>query len=161
MMMTDRDTLSTLEQFLYREAWLLDTNRFDEWLSLYTADCRYWVPLEVGQVDGENTCSVIHDDHELLEIRVRQWRHPRAHARVPLPRTVRQVGNVMLIADAGDALTVGSTLMVTEFRADRQRLFGARVEHELRRTPEGLRIRQKRVDLANAEGPHDGITIVF
>ncbi len=161
MMMADRDTLTTLEQFLYHEAWLLDTDRFDEWLALYTEDCRYWVPLEHGQIDGENTCSVIHDDRQLLEIRVRQWRHPRAHARVPLPRTVRQVGNVMLLADAGDTLSVRSTLMVTEFRADRQRLFGARVEHQLCRTGQGLRIRQKRVDLVNAEGPHDGITIVF
>ena len=29
---------------LYREALFLDTQRWDEWLDLYTSDCEYWVP---------------------------------------------------------------------------------------------------------------------
>ena len=36
----------------------------------------------------------------LLEIRVRQYSNPRAHARLPFARTAHQVGNV-LILDAG------------------------------------------------------------
>ena len=34
-----------------------------------------------------------------------------------------------------------------------QRSFGGRVTHRLRRTPDGLRIAEKRIDLINAEGP--------
>jgi benzoate/toluate 1,2-dioxygenase beta subunit len=159
--MDARELHHVVEQFLFHEAWLLDRGQYDQWLSLYTEDCRYWVPLEPGQLDGENTCSVIHDDRQLLEIRVRQTRHPRAHARVPASRTVHQVSNVRVMGTEADELVVASTLSVIEFRADRQRIHAALVEHRLHQTPDGLRIRQKRIDLVNAEGPHEAITILF
>jgi 3-phenylpropionate/cinnamic acid dioxygenase small subunit len=34
-----------VEEFLYREADLLDARRFDEWLALFTEDTRYWMPM--------------------------------------------------------------------------------------------------------------------
>ena len=37
-------TLREVEQFLYREARLLDSRRFSEWLDLFSADVRYWMP---------------------------------------------------------------------------------------------------------------------
>ena len=37
-------TLREVEQFLYREARLLDSYRFAEWLELFCEDVRYWMP---------------------------------------------------------------------------------------------------------------------
>lgn len=34
-----------IEEFLYREADLLDERRFAEWLDLFTEDARYWMPM--------------------------------------------------------------------------------------------------------------------
>jgi 3-phenylpropionate/cinnamic acid dioxygenase small subunit len=34
-----------IEEFLYNEAELLDARRFDEWLTLFTDDARYWMPM--------------------------------------------------------------------------------------------------------------------
>lgn len=150
-----------IEQFLYHEARLLDTQRFEEWLELFTEDATYWVPLEQEQREPLETSSIIHDDRTLLELRVKQARHPRAHARSPLARTVHQVGNVVLAAEANGELTVTSTLQVIAFRNERQRVWGALVEHRLRRAPDGLRIAHKRVDLVNSEGALEGITILF
>jgi len=74
----------TPEQFLFHEAHLLDTQCFEEWLALFAEDATYWVPLEQGQKDPHQTASLIYDDRTLLELRVKQMRHPRAHARSPL-----------------------------------------------------------------------------
>jgi len=82
----------TVEQFLFHEARLLDTQQYEAWLELFTDDATYWVPLEAGQKDPHETSSIIHDDKTLLELRIKQARHPRAHARLPLARTVHQVG---------------------------------------------------------------------
>jgi len=38
------EILREVEQFLYREARLLDERRFHEWLELFTDDVRYWMP---------------------------------------------------------------------------------------------------------------------
>ena len=150
----------TVEQFLYHEARLLDTQRYEEWLALFTDDATYWVPLEKDQTEPLETSSIIHDDRTLLELRVKQARHPRAHARQPLARTVHQVGNVM-IEEGKDEIKVTSTLQLVEFRNERQRLYGALVEHRLRRVNGSFKISHKRVDLVNSEGELDGIAILF
>ena len=149
------------EQFLYQEARLLDTQRYEEWLALFTDDATYWVPLEQGQKDPYETSSIIHDDRTLLELRVKQLRHPRAHARQPLPRTVHQVTNVVELGKANGELHIGSTLTVVEFRNEKQRLYGALVEHRLRPQGDTFRIAHKRVDLVNSEGELDGIAILL
>jgi 3-phenylpropionate/cinnamic acid dioxygenase small subunit len=153
--------LREAEQLLFREAWLLDQHRLDEWLDLFTEDATYWVPLERGQLDPWNTSSIIFDDRTLLQIRVRQYAHPRAHARLPAARTCHQVGNVMILGSDGSELRVGSSLVLVEYRKERQRVFGASVEHRLRRTPAGLRVAAKRVDLVNSEAELDGIAFLF
>jgi len=149
------------EQFLYQEARLLDTQRYEEWLALFTDDATYWVPLEQGQKDPYETSSIIHDDRTLLELRVKQLRHPRAHARQPLARTVHQVTNVVELGKANGELHIGSTLTVVEFRNEKQRLYGALVEHRLRPQGDTFRIAHKRVDLVNSEGELDGIAILL
>ena len=34
-----------IEQFLYREAELLDERRYEEWLELFTEDAHYFMPM--------------------------------------------------------------------------------------------------------------------
>jgi 3-phenylpropionate/cinnamic acid dioxygenase small subunit len=148
-------------QFLYHEARLLDTGQLEAWLELFTEDAIYWVPLERDQKDATETSSIIHDDRTLLELRVKQARHPRAHARRPLGRTVHQVGNVMLLGEENGELRVSSTLQLIEWRNERQRVWGALVEHRLRHAGASFKIARKRVDLVNSEGELDGIAILF
>ena len=146
----------TPEQFLYHEARLLDEQRFEEWLSLFTADATYWVPLERGQKDPHETSSLVYDDRTLLELRVKQFRHPRAHARAPLPRTVHQVGNVVV-----DDLRVSSTLTVVEFRNEKKRVWAGLVEHQLQRNSSSFLIARKRIDLVDSEGEIEGLAILL
>ena len=150
-----------VEQFLYHEARLLDTGQLEAWLDLFTDDATYWLPLERDQKDPLETSSIIHDDRTLLELRVKQARHPRAHARQPLARTVHQVGNVIVSNGTNGEIKVDSTLQLIEFRNERQRIWGALVEHRLRRAGESFKIAHKRVDLVNSEGELDGIAILF
>jgi 3-phenylpropionate/cinnamic acid dioxygenase small subunit len=150
-----------IEQFLYHEARLLDTGQLEAWLELFTDDATYWLPLERNQKDPFETSSIIHDDRTLLDLRVKQARHPRAHARQPLARTVHQVGNVMVLSENESEVTVASTLNLVEFRNEKQRHYGALVEHRLRRAGDSYRIAHKRVELVNSEGELDGIAILF
>ncbi len=39
------EVVSQIEQFLYREARLLDARQFRQWLELFTDDVRYWMPM--------------------------------------------------------------------------------------------------------------------
>jgi len=157
----DVELRAEVAELLFHEASLLDRGRLDEWLELYTDDATYWIPLQADQSDPLTTSSIVYDDRRLMEARVRQFQHPRAHARVPAPRTVHQVGNVRVLEVDGRDTRVGSTLVLVEYRRERQSVWGAVVEHRLRRTAHGLRIAAKRVDLVNSEAELDGIVCLF
>ena len=162
-MSTTLDTalLAQVQDLLHHEAWLLDKQRFDDWLGLYTHDATYWVPLEPDQADPFETSSIIYDDRVLLELRVQQYGHSRAHARKPLARTVHQVGNVRVLAAEPAQLTVASTLALFEYRLERQRSWAALVEHTLRPGPAGWQIAAKRVDLINSDSELPGIAFLL
>ena len=146
------------EQFLFHEARLLDTQQYEEWLELFTPDATYWLPLEQNQADPFETSSIIHDDRILLELRVKQYRHARAHARQPLARTVHQVGNISVL-ETGAELRVASTLTVVEFRNEKQRVYGALVEHRLRKNGDTFAIAHKRVDLVNCDSAFEAMAV--
>jgi benzoate/toluate 1,2-dioxygenase subunit beta len=156
-------TLTEAEQLLYREAFTLDRHRFDDWLALFTDDATYWVPLEEGQIDPIETSSIVYDNRELMGLRVKQYREARAHARLPLARTTHQISNVMLdeVQTGSPDVNVASTLVLVEYRQERQRLYGALVTHRVRRTPAGLRIAAKRIDLVNSEAELEGIAFLL
>jgi benzoate/toluate 1,2-dioxygenase beta subunit len=151
----------TPEEFLVHEARLLDEGRLEEWLELFTDDATYWLPLEKDQRDPLETSSLVYDDKTLLGLRVKQARHPRAHARLPLARTIHQVGNIKIDAQTGNEVLIHSNLVLVEFRSEKQRIWGALVEHRLRPQGDSYRIAHKRVDLVNSEGELDGIAILF
>ena len=150
-----------VEDFLFHEARLLDTGQLEAWLDLFTEDATYWLPLERDQKDAAETSSLLYDDRTVLGLRVKQARHPRAHARLPLARTVHQVGNILVLEESSSEFLVSSSLVLVEFRLEKQRVWGALVEHRLRRAGESFRIAHKRVDLVNSEGELDGIAILF
>ena len=37
--------MTEIEALIHREAGLLDDRRYDDWIALFTEDCRYWVPV--------------------------------------------------------------------------------------------------------------------
>ena len=150
------------EQFLYHEARLLDTQQLEAWLALFTEDATYWVPLERDQKDPLETSSIIHDDRTLLELRVKQARHPRAHARLPLARTVHQVGNVMVLSETGSEIDgrldpAGGRIPQREAARLQARWSSTGCATRMAR----FKIAHKRVDLVNSEGELDGIAILF
>jgi benzoate/toluate 1,2-dioxygenase beta subunit len=147
------------EQFLVHEARLLDDARFDEWLSLFTADAWYWVPVEPDQKNPFDTVSLIYDDRRLLETRVRRLASPRIYSQEPRSRTSRIVANVTLEESDAGACTLRSKFLVLEYRREGQRTFGGTVFHRLVLSDGQFRIAWKRVNLVNCDAPIDGIVV--
>ena len=54
----NEDVTREVEQFLYREARLLDERRFHEWLELLTDDIHYWMGSRTNRYP--RTLSLIH-----------------------------------------------------------------------------------------------------
>jgi p-cumate 2,3-dioxygenase beta subunit len=105
-----------VEDFLYREAALLDEWRLDEWLGLLTEDAQYRVPSnDAREGDPSNTLYLIADDIQRIRGRVHRLQDPNAHAEFPHSRTRRILSNVR-VEEAGGELVAHANFVVYRFR---------------------------------------------
>ena len=148
-MITERD----LTGFVYHEARLLDEQRFDEWLELFTNDGRYWMPLAHGQTDRRLTASLMDEDLLLLRIRVERLKGIRTYSQKPRSRChhLLQQPQIEVFDTAGFRYVVWTAMHYVETRQDSQDLYAAWATHELTTVEDRLRIRLKRVDLVNCD----------
>lgn len=162
-MSVDRAQLRNIEDFLYREAWLLDERRFEDWGDLFTDDAHYWVPAKPEQTGWATEVSLFLDNRKNIQARIDRLRHPRVHAQTPPSRTVHTVTNIHLAPDQPnpDELTVLSVVSMVEWRQGNHRIYHGRVRHHLVPVEDSFRIRLKRVDLVDAEAVHDAMSIPF
>jgi len=152
--------LAQIEAFVVHEARLLDEARYRDWLALFTDEAWYWVPSELDQENPLDTVSLIYDDRQLLETRVRRLINAKAHAQAPPSRTSRIIANVTIEPDEPGQV-VRSKFQMIEYRRDKQRLFGGTARHHLVADGAGFKIGWKRIDLVNCDSVMDGLSVPF
>jgi 3-phenylpropionate/cinnamic acid dioxygenase small subunit len=158
-------TRAEAEELLYREARLLDERRLEEWLGLFTADARYWIPGGEAAEPGTEV-AIVDDDRPTLEDRVTRLRSPATHAQSPPSRTLHLVGNVEVepVRAEPAAVRVHSVQVIYESRAGQVRSFAARCEHLLVRDGAAggaWRIAEKRVYLVDRDLPQYNLTFLL
>ena len=150
-------TRPRVEDFLYREARLLDDWDLDAWLTLWAPGAtRYVVPCTDDPDGDPATDLVLIDDDELrMRLRVERLNSRKAHREYPHSQTSHQVSNVMLGAverAGGDAeLPVTAEFTVWRFRNGRATYYVGRYYYRLVAVGGELRIRAKRSVLAMTE----------
>ena len=142
---------AAIEQFLYREARLMDEGKYREWLSLWTDDAIYWVPCSDDDTDPRRDVSLIYDNRERLVQRVDRLLSGTVLALDPKPLMRRVVSNIEIEAAAGNDLTVASNFILAHARWDTQQIWAGRSLHRLRRDGATFKIVFKKVMLVNAE----------
>lgn len=147
--------------FLHHEAELLDQGRWHEWLALFDAAGVYWVPSRPGQTDPLGEVSLFHEDKDLLGLRIGRLVHPAAHGLASPLHTSRIVGNVRVAAAVDGSVTATARFHLLEYQAGRHRAFAGGLRHHLRRTAQGWKILEKRVDLVDIDHAHAMIQILF
>lgn len=137
-----------IENFLYREARLLDEHRYDDWESLWTDDAVYWVPCNEDDNDPQLHVSIIYDDRGGIRRRLDRLKSGTAWAQDPKSRMRRVVSNIETENGAGD-LTVHSNFSLSEFRSGVQTTWVGRTVHRLREDDGTLKMSYKKVMLIN------------
>jgi len=163
------DLLREVEQFLYAEARLLDERRYEDWLALFTDDCRYWLPLMStrengeGEITGDADLAHFDDNKTTLTLRVKRLYTEFAYAERPPSRTVRVVSNVQVEPGSRDGeATAFSNLIVYRTRLETTTdIFAGRRTDVLRKADSGWRIARRQVVLATNVLPANNLSIFF
>ena len=146
----------TAEEFLFREALLLDRRDWDAWLGLYAEDAVFWVPAwrdEVSPTENpdQELSLIYYRGRRNLEERVWRIRSGLSVASAVLPRSVHSVTNV-LVERADDSIAEVSAsfaVHLNDVRAAREHVFFGRYEYTLHKRESGLAIASKKILLLN------------
>jgi len=147
--MRNEDLIREVEQFLYREARLLDDRRFRDWLQIFTDDVRYWMAGRTNRypksskaisildpdryveddIGREDELAILDETKETLSGRVARLDTGMAWAEDPPSRTRHMISNIEV--EPGDAETeirVYSNFIVYRSRGETEQDFyvGAR-----------------------------------
>lgn len=156
---------SQLIDFVYDEARMLDEQRFEEWLQLFTEDGHYWMPLTPGQTDPVLQGSLMYEDRLLLRVRIERLAGQRTYSQQPTSRCHHLLQRPAVESshpwhDPAKAQYVTRTAFhYVETRLDKQWLYAGWATHELLAVDAGLRIRQKRVEIVNCDAALPGIQL--
>jgi 3-phenylpropionate/cinnamic acid dioxygenase small subunit len=163
------EVLREVEQFLYREARLLDERRFHAWLEILTDDVRYWMPgrstryperskaivildpdrYREEELRREDELAILDETKETLGRRIARLETGMAWAEDPPSRTRHLISNIE--AEPGDAaseLKVFSNFLVYRSRAETEQDFyvGAR-QDVLRQVDDAWKIAYRKIIL--------------
>jgi biphenyl 2,3-dioxygenase beta subunit len=117
-----------IEQFLYREAALLDHRKFDQWIDVLAEDIRYFMPLRTNrsrreqdlEYSNDRESAIFDDDKQMMKTRVRKLHAPGSWAEDPPSRTRHIVSNVVVEEERGkESFLVSSAFLTYRNRGER------------------------------------------
>jgi 3-phenylpropionate/cinnamic acid dioxygenase small subunit len=138
------DLIREVEQFLYREARLIDERRLHEWLELFTDDVRYWMagrsnrypkrskaiaildPSRYVEEDvlADDDLAILDEDKASLTARIARLDTGMAWAEDPPSRTRHLITNIEIEPGEGEGeLIVHSNFLVYRSRGEREEDF--------------------------------------
>lgn len=145
---------------IFREARLLDTGEWADWVAMYSEDAVFWVPAWLDEYTTTNdprtqVSLLYHDARRGLEERIARIESRKSITALPLPRTVHQISNLEASATGPRPITCHSVFSVHVYdpRVAKEHLRHGRYAHTLRRDGETWTITRKVITLVNDRIP--------
>ena len=149
--------LHEVQDFLYREAELLDERRYEEWLDLFTEDAHYFMPMRRNVPHDEPQreftragadVNWFDEGKDTLTRRVAQIRTGIHWAEEPPSRICHMVSNVQVLHASDTEVGVKSRFLIYRNRVETETdvLVGKR-EDLLRRASGGFKIARRKIVL--------------
>ncbi|MEH6548399.1 MAG: aromatic-ring-hydroxylating dioxygenase subunit beta [Pseudomonadales bacterium] len=170
----------SIEQFYFQEARMLDNRQYQQWFALLTEDLRYIIPSRTNpmvnnrergnedmisverELEGEDSdgCPIREEGYFQLMIRVERAYKMNSWSENPPARTRRIVGNVEIMANDGDTLSIYSNFHMHYARPGGSNYLYAGQRRDTLRKAEGrykIARREVILDYANIDYPTLGL----
>lgn len=151
--MSDSRLWASVQEFLGKEALLLDTRDWDNWLALYLPDCEYWVPAWRSNgtlvTDPARELSLIYYPNRVgLESRIFRIRTGRASSVAPSLRT-NHIAQLLEVKQEGSAALVRSNWSVHSVLENRVAHYFGYAEYLLQPHGDSWQIGRKKTVILN------------
>jgi benzoate/toluate 1,2-dioxygenase subunit beta len=161
---TTNDTGAVAAAIIFREARLLDSGEWADWVAMYREDAVYWVPAWLDEYETTNDPNtqvslLYHDARRGLEERIARIESRKSITALPLPRTVHQISNLEASEIEPGRITCHSVFAVHVYdpRVAKGHVHHGRYQHTLVREgatrQETWKITRKVITLVNDRVP--------
>lgn len=147
-----------IRELIRTETRLLNDGDLESWISLFTDDGYYWMPLEEEHTDPEMHDSLVYDNRALMEMRKHNLASPLAPSMELAIKSVRILSDIeiQLLDTAEDEVEVRAYVIALIYQQQKN-TYAGRVTYRLLKVGDTIKIRVKRVDLIDADAPLDCI----
>jgi len=146
-----------IAQLIRTETACLNNGDLDQWISLFTEDGYYWMPLEEEHADPEQHDS-LYDNRALMEMRKYNLGNPLSPSMQVKVKSVRILSDIeiKLVEEADNEVDV-SAFVIAVIYQQQKIYYAGRIGYRLVNSDSGLKIKVKRVDIVDADAPLDSI----
>ena len=154
----DPSAREDIQQLIRAETACLNNGDLDKWISLFSDDGFYWMPLEEEHEDPEKHDSLIYDNRALMEMRKHNLASPLSPSMQVEVRSVRVLSDIEIEPlDSPANEVVVSAHVIAVIYQQQKNFYAGRLRYRLVDSEDGLKTRVKRVDLLDADAPLDCI----
>lgn len=136
---------------IWHEAHLLDARRYEEWDQLWAEGGEYVVPIDRDATDFASRLNLVYDDDRMRRMRIERLTGGLSISAAAAARTVRSVSRFVVTERDPDTIAICSAQILVGYKREETFVLAADVTHRLVFGPNGPRILQKIVRLANSE----------
>lgn len=153
----DPGTVAQAMCLVQDETACLNRGDLDSWMTLFSDDGYYWMPLEVEQTSPDEHDSLIYDNRALMAIRKNNLGHPLSPSMQIPVRSVRVLSDPEVFSGEEENEIEVIAFVIAVIYHREQTHYAGKVSYRLQRSATGFSIKCKRVDLINADAPLDTI----
>lgn len=157
--------------FLYREARLLDEERYRDWLASITTDIHYWIPFRENRFrkdrrpepGPEDAASLYNDNYDDLEDRVKRAETGLIWSEDPKPRISRTITNIEVehAVVPGEIDVYSNIELYRNRRQDEEIWYNGKRRDRLRRVDGMWKLAQRHVFLNHHVLLDENISVLF
>ncbi|WP_417226907.1 aromatic-ring-hydroxylating dioxygenase subunit beta [Amphritea sp.] len=149
--MTDLSLLNQVTDFISIEADMLDFREYEQWLTLWSENGMYVVPIDPDETDFANSLNYAYDKAEMRRLRVNRLLSGEAVSTQTTDKTVRSVSRFRILDDSDTQVTVRCAMFLSECRYGKLSSYPADVTYTLLKEGDGFKIEQKVIRLQNSD----------
>jgi 3-phenylpropionate/cinnamic acid dioxygenase small subunit len=150
---TAADLTAAATALIHAEARRLDHKQYAEWDQMWDTedDTRYVLPIGRIETGFDDHLNLVNDDTAMRRRRVERLSGGYAHVANSTGVVIRVVG-VAVVHQADDhSIALDSNEIVVAMKSGEQQVWAAEMRHEFVSRPDGLKLRQKVVWLADSD----------
>lgn len=160
-----------VSQFLFREARMLDEERFGEWFETLAADIHYWLPLRENRYrkdrrpppEPHNCASVYNDDYDDIAMRLKRLETGLVWTEDPPARYNRVITNIEVeTTEQADELAVYSNVLLYRNRRQDEDVWFSAKRRDRIRSVDGLwKICRRHIFVSHHLFPDENVSVFF